>query len=178
MTNFGINFFPCTKNTHSFIWPASGRAWKLRDRGQAQRSRDLRRRSIRRNIWPDGSLYLWVRGELVVAFSVSARSAYGKQQLLPTQRENELRQRKFRNVNLERPSVHTKIYLWDARMRILMHCKILNLNNYARRGTRECGREMKWNEKWAKQKWKLTSIFLWSLWLWWVTNYKQVKDDK
>jgi len=85
MTNFGNIFFYVPK---LFIHSYDRR---FGERGNSdietttKWSRDLRRRSIRRNIWL--SVYLWVRGELLVAFSVSARAAHGKQ-LLPTQREN------------------------------------------------------------------------------------------
>jgi len=66
MTNFGNIFFYVPK---LFIHSYDRR---FGERGNSdietttKWSRDLRRRSIRRNIWL--SVYLWVRGELLVAF--------------------------------------------------------------------------------------------------------------
>lgn len=91
--------------------------------------------------------------------------------------------RKFRNVNLECLCLHTKMYLWDVR--ILVQCKYIQIWVITQGGgaeAREFGPVARWNEKWAKRKWKLKLLqiggYIFFDYPWWLTNKCLFKTNR
>jgi len=80
--------------------------------------------------------------------------------------------RKFRNVNLEPPCAHENISTRCANLDPLLKIWIWIITQ----GKAHASAVVKWNEKWAQRKWKLTSIFRWSLC--WVNNYIKWKTNR